>query len=112
MGCKSVRGYHQKPASAGYHNLTDNASIPQNLGRLLFLSRKFTALIHYYDAFLERFQKDVRTKRIFRDNHSQPPRLCCRNEQWQPDPASETIETALQNFKQDLQTVVTSKFIN
>ena len=63
---------HNKPDSIGFHDLTDFVSPPHNLGTLLSLCRKFIPQrqrdpIQKYSYFMERFNKDVRTKLIFRD---------------------------------------------
>ena len=108
---------HKKPDSIGFHDLTDFVSPPHNLGTLLPLSRKFIpqrqrAPIQKYSDFMERFNKDVRTKHIFRDSQSDPPRIYCRNEQWQPGPAPAKAEQALSSFNKSLISSFTSKFHN
>jgi len=107
--------YQQKPESKGYHDLTDAIKPPDHLGRLLSLSRKFItqrprAPIHHYNTFIARFKKDVRAKYLFHEDNSAPPRLHCRNDEFQPDPVSAPVEEALQHFQSDLFSNVTSKF--
>ena len=108
---------HKKPDSIGFHDLTDFVSPPHNLGTLLPLSRKFIpqrqrAPIQKYSDFMERFNKDVRTKHIFRDIQSDPPRRYFQNEQWQPNPAPAKVEQALSSFNKSLISSFTSKFHN
>ena len=109
--------HHQKQTSKGYHELAENADIAQNLGRLLSLGRKFIPQrprvpIHQHDSFLESLEKHVRTNHMSREIYSQPFRLYCRNDKWQPDPASEEVETDLQNFKTGVLSAVNRKLLN
>ena len=102
----SLTVYHQKPEAKGHHDLIENAQPPRNLGKLLSLSRKFItqrprAPIHHYKDFLDRFSPDVRTKYVFRDADSQPPRLHYRNEQLIPPTASEPVEQAIRNLQSE-----------
>ena len=66
--------------------------------------------MRHYDAFISRFNKDIRDKHLFNNTKLALPFLYFRNSYFQPEPDSAPVEEALQNFKLDLLSAVISKF--